>query len=111
MLGQRIQEELGVAIPSKGVVSYPESDENKYIYCGKFIYKAQIGELWEHELDHVYVLKAPQAQFEHLNCSPQEVEDTMWIGLQELLEWYEREPGAFSAWFYKALRLALPALK
>jgi len=38
------------------------------------------------------------------------VEETQWIGLQELTAWYEEEPEVFSAWFWPALQVALPAL-
>ena len=110
MLQQRLQDELGVTVPPMEVVEYPECDDNKYIYCGKFIYKAQLGELWEHELDHVYVLRTTQSQLEPLHCSPEEVEETQWISLQELTAWYGEEPEAFSAWFWPALQVALPAL-
>ena len=61
-----------------------------------FIYKAPFDNgLTEHELDHVLL-----GHFEgEPNINPDEVADWKWMGLEEIREDLEANPGAYTAWF------------
>lgn len=80
---RRLKEELGIEI----------HDLKKSFH---FIYKANVGQnLWEHELDHVFVGKY-DGNF-HLN--PNEVSDIKWISLDELFLSLKKNPDIYTEWF------------
>jgi len=66
-----------------------------------FIYKAKIGNLIEHELDHVFAGK--------FNGKPKpnkkEVQDFKWVNLQELKRDMKKYPRKYAFWFKRILKL------
>lgn len=69
-------------------------------YRFSFLYKAQLAEdLWEHELDHVFVGTADGTPVP----DPEEVQDWRWVSLPELDREMAADPGHFSVWFPIAL--------
>ena len=61
-----------------------------------FIYKADVGqELWEHELDHVFVGKY-NGDFE---LNPDEVQEVRYISMQDLEAEIKLHPEHFTEWF------------
>ena len=59
-------------------------------------YTADVGgELWEHELDHVFT-GIYEGEF-HLN--PEEVNEIRYISLQDLEQEIEKSPENFTEWF------------
>lgn len=76
--------------------------EEKLIYCGKFQYFAQFDGVAEHEIDNVFFYPVDDVEIESLEGNPEEVAKLRWIEKQELDQWLEQEPEAFSAWFGKA---------
>ena len=60
-----------------------------------FIYKAQVGDLTEHEFDHVYF-----GTFEgEFTPDPEEVEDVEWISYYELIKDMKDHPEKYTEWF------------
>ncbi|NAW51760.1 isopentenyl-diphosphate Delta-isomerase [Elizabethkingia argentiflava] len=79
---RRMEEELGIHCDL----------EEKF----HFIYKAAVGEdLWEHELDYVFVGKY-EGEY-HLN--PTEVESIRFLSLEELEKEISQTPEHFTEWF------------
>jgi len=82
---RRLKEEMGFDCPLKEVFS--------------FTYKVKLGNLFEHEHDHVFVGTfdgEPQPD-------PQEVEDWKWADLGELERDVKENPDRYTYWFKQAL--------
>lgn len=79
---RRIKEELGITC-----------DISEKFH---FIYKADVGqELWEHELDHVFVGKY-EGDFQ---LNPDEVQEVRYISMQDLEAEIKLHPEHFTEWF------------
>ena len=83
---RRLREELGLDLALDEVFS--------------FTYRVQLGDLWEHEFDHVFVAQsdarpAPDAS---------EVGEWEWMDVDVLLRRMESEPASFTEWFPIAMR-------
>jgi isopentenyl-diphosphate delta-isomerase len=85
---RRLREELGFDCPLEFVFS--------------FLYRAQVGSLIEHELDHVFVGRCDPV----LNADPSEIDSTSWMPVPELVQDVGSHPEKYSAW----LAIALPRL-
>ncbi len=96
----RLPEELGFSV-----------NKEELIYCGHFIYMADFGDLSEHELDHVFLLKKEKEAVPMDVFNPEEVDSLQWIAIDQLEEWMNREPDSFSAWFAKAYHLIKKVIK
>jgi isopentenyl-diphosphate delta-isomerase len=64
-----------------------------------FIYNAEVGDLTEHELDHVFV----GVYHGEVNPSPEEVEEYAWIPMQKVREGVRNNPEKYTEWFKIAL--------
>jgi isopentenyl-diphosphate delta-isomerase len=64
-----------------------------------FIYKAELGDLTEHEFDHVFVGKFD----EPVNPDPEEVDGYRWVPLASLKEDIKAHPENYTEWFKIAL--------
>ena len=83
---RRLQEEMGIHT----------SLDFRY----KFIYKAELGNLIEHEYDHVFT-----GSFEGTpNINPVEVADWKFMRPAEILEDISQHPSRYSAWFQMIMR-------
>ncbi|MBC7555726.1 MAG: isopentenyl-diphosphate Delta-isomerase [Chryseobacterium sp.] len=84
---RRLNEELGINAPL----------HEKF----NFIYKADVGQnLWEHELDHVFV-----GTFEgNFNLNKNEVSEVRYISMQDLKSEMLKKPENFTEWFKIILR-------
>ena len=61
----------------------------------EFIYKAKVGDLTEHEYDHVYF-----GTFEgEFTPDPEEVEDVDWISYEDLVKDMKDHPSKYTEWF------------
>ena len=79
---RRLKEELGI-----------EADLSEKFH---FIYKAEVGgNLWEHELDHVFVGKF-DGEF---NLNPDEVSEIRYISIENLDQEIKENPEHFTEWF------------
>jgi isopentenyl-diphosphate delta-isomerase len=79
---KRLKEEMGIDIPIKemGV---------------EFIYKIKLGDLYEHEYDHVLY-----GQFDgQPKPDPQEADDWKWMPFGELREDMKKNPEIYTPWF------------
>lgn len=86
---RRLREEMGVGADLRHV--------------GTFVYRAAVGQLVEHEVDHVFV-----GQFAGVpQPDPREVGAWRWIPLPNLEAELTRAPLQFSPWFAEALRTAI----
>lgn len=78
---RRLQEELG----------FDTDLEKKF----EFIYKAKVGDLTEHEYDHVFF-----GSFEgDFTPDPEEVESTSWISYSDLENDMKNHPEKYTEWF------------
>jgi isopentenyl-diphosphate delta-isomerase len=68
-----------------------------------FIYKAEVGTLTEHELDHVFVGKYDG----EVTPDPNEIEDYEWVTIESLREDMRKYPEAYTEWFKIALEDAI----
>ena len=87
---RRLQEEMGFTTCLQPVDS--------------FQYQAQVGDLTEHELDHVLTGTTSQSKFKF---NPEEVQDCQWIKIDELKRDLKQNPDKYTPWFSKALNVAL----
>lgn len=107
----RLQHELGIDLDLQ--ISEPTDemlkagDNNTIFHAGSFLYFAHLGEIIEHELDHVYVY-SPSSSTMNLtfNKNPVEVEELKWITLDALKLWMRERPEEFTIWFPKAFKIA-----
>lgn len=60
-----------------------------------FIYKAKVGNLTEHELDHVFIGEYNGK----VNPDPEEVEEYVWAELEPLKEDMKTHPEKYTEWF------------
>ena len=83
---RRLQQEMGFDCPLH------------FVY--KFIYRAEIGDLTEHELDHVFI-----GEFNgEFTPNPEEVDDYRWISLNELRRELADTPEKYTYWFRKIIQ-------
>lgn len=66
----------------------------------RFTYRAQLGDLWEHEVDHVLLGQSDQTPVPN----PQEVSDWCWIAADVLVDDVERRPERYTYWFRQIYR-------
>lgn len=95
---RRIIEELGVSLPE---VNYKIERIKE---CGKFIYRKEFDELTEYEIDHVFVWLVDSSILQFVP-NKDEIEDLMWIDIHDLMNWLERNPDDFTAWFFHAFEI------
>jgi len=86
---RRLKEEMGIECDLKEILS--------------FIYKAKVGNLIEHEFDHVFLGKFDGNPI----SNPKEVEDWRWISLKELKKDIKKNPPKYTPWFKIGLRKIL----
>lgn len=83
---RRLKEEMGIKTGLREVFS--------------FIYRARVGELIEYEFDHIF--------FGRFDGKPKidkkEVEDWMWISLDELEKDIKKNPKKYTFWFKKIIK-------
>ena len=83
------------------------SDENSY-EAGSFIYFSELGEMNEHELDHVIVCRIDSRT--EFNINRDEVEEIRWMSIEEIDN--ELDSGVkYSSWFEKAYETAKEGMK
>jgi isopentenyl-diphosphate delta-isomerase len=88
--GRRLAEEMGFA--------------SELCPVGAFTYQARLGELMEHEYDHVLV-----GRFDgEPRPDPSEVEEWRWVDPAEVTAELAAAPERFTAWFGQVLALARP---
>lgn len=95
---RRTIEELGVSIPE---VDYKFGRIKE---CGKFIYRKEFDELTEYEVDHVFAWLVDSSVLQFVP-NKDEIEDLMWIDINDLMNWLERNPDDFTAWFFHAFEI------
>ncbi|MDP2664294.1 MAG: isopentenyl-diphosphate Delta-isomerase [bacterium] len=88
---RRLKEEMGIDPHLKEIFS--------------FIYKADLGELTEHEFDHVFV-----GQFEgDPSPDPEEADGWKWISVEDLKEDVRESPEIYTPWFRVIMgKISLP---
>lgn len=84
---RRLQEEMGFRLP--------------LTHLGYFIYRAEIGSLVEHELDHVLI---GFYEDQSIEPAPEEVMAFRWISLDDLHQELSATPQNFTAWLPLALQ-------
>ena len=114
-LARRLQEELGYDTPEKfHILTFPEMhvevSGDRIYEAGKFRYFAQFDGLAEHEIDHVYVYHPTKNQIENMKCNPEEISESQWISLEDLISRMRQKPDDFSAWFKPAFDIAYDLL-
>ncbi|MDO4621531.1 MAG: isopentenyl-diphosphate Delta-isomerase [Eubacteriales bacterium] len=88
-----ISDELG--IPN-------EMQSGTFIEKGVFLYYADLGEMKEHEIDHVLLYKASKKELEHIVPNPEEVAELRWMKTEQIDRELKESPESFSAWFAQA---------
>ena len=83
---RRLKEEMGIETDLKEIFS--------------FIYKAKVGDLIEHEFDHIFLGKFNGKP----NPDPNEVENWQWISPKELKKDIKKNPKKYTPWFKIILR-------
>ncbi|MBQ8950653.1 MAG: isopentenyl-diphosphate Delta-isomerase [Eubacterium sp.] len=88
--GESVETAINRASKDELGISISEYDE-----IGKFTYKVKLGDLSEHEIDHVFIVKTDQK----ILPNPDEVEDFQWVDIaacqKDLLDSKE----AYTYWF------------
>jgi len=64
-----------------------------------FIYRAELNNLVEHELDHVFIGFTDDLP----DANPEEVSDFKWMAMHDIEEDIERNPQDYTAWFKKII--------
>lgn len=120
-LNGRLKTELGLSCS----VRIKEADECRIVLpeehtiyrAGSFHYCAHFKGLSENEMDHVFLYSRGEGIGKgggflesDFTWNPEEIQDTKWIAIEEIEEWYSRSPQDFSAWFKQAYDLAYKVL-
>lgn len=84
---RRLREEMGIKCNLKEIFN--------------FIYKAKIGDLIEHEFDHVFMGKFDDSPI----LNRKEVQDFKWISLKRLKKDVKKHPQKYTFWFKRILNL------
>lgn len=95
---RRTIEELGASIPKA------DYEIGKIKECGKFTYRKEFGELTEYEIDHVFAWLVDSSILQFVP-NKDEIDDLMWIDIHDLMNWLERTPDDFTAWFFHAFEI------
>lgn len=109
-LNQRLNEEISYDADVVRISAPGDPPEKSFIFCGKFGYFAQLGELVENEIDSVYVLFMNLNDQKKISVNPEEASACQWIKLDDLVLWLRQNPEDFTAWFVPALKLAVNAI-
>lgn len=72
-----------------------------------FVYTADLGDLTEHELDHVFVGEYSG----DITVNPEEVEDFAWVSVNELQKDIEENPQKYTEWFKIAVEKVIQYFK
>ena len=97
---RRAREELGLD---------PAQLEDRPVEVASFVYRADLGSVFEYEYDHVLLARAPQTV--QLTPDPEEVDRVAWVGFDELERRLLEEPDDFAPWFLTACPLVLAATR
>lgn len=115
-LNARLKEELGLNTAFH-IVNPDECglllDGADVIYsCDKFLYSAFYGDIYEHEIDNVYLYSPGYGDidFSVIEFNRNEIEELKWVTIEELRKWMEQKPEDFTAWFKSAFELAYEVL-
>lgn len=76
-----------------------EGDQVKIVegpFAGKESLIAKIGDLYEHEVDHTYLIKYAG---EKIKINPEEVSEIRWCNYSECIREIEENPNEFTEWF------------
>lgn len=65
-------------------------------YIGKFTYSVKVGELFENEIDYVYIVKDNGSP---ISINLEEVSAYRWIKVEECKEMISKHPEKFTEWF------------
>lgn len=84
---KRLKEEMGIRCDLKETST--------------FTYKAKVGDLIEHEFDHVFVGKFNGNPI----VNPKEAQDFKWVALKELKKNIKEHPRKYTFWFKRILNL------
>lgn len=102
----RLRVELGLVLPSNVAIVWgfqgdTPLDRDKFYHCGTFQYCATFDGLTENEIDQVFVLVCRKSE---IDCcfNKDEVEEVMWLDIQEVDDWMRSEPESFTVWFRPA---------
>ena len=115
-LSTRLREELGINaklhIVKSSECDSQFEDAEMIHYCGKFAYSSSFGEMYENEIDYVYLYISSHMEWNITvdTCNPEEIEDIKWISMKDLKYWIRSEPEAFTVWFKPAFSLAYRVL-
>lgn len=102
----RLEDELGIRIGQSEINYATTPNEALFNYAGKFRYKVKLGNLWENEIDHVFVLIVDSTQLDISQFNLEEVESLKWETKESIVEQFAASPTSFAAWFYPAFKLA-----
>lgn len=89
--------ELGVLLPKKTTLIE---------YAGVFTYRSMVGELIEYEEDNVFVIYPSPSVLEEIQPQHCEVEEVLYLSLNEIEIGINGSPMQFTAWFKESYELA-----
>ena len=92
----RIRKELGFDVPEGTPVEHK----------GSFIYRADLGGIFEHEYDHVFVIRMDKDKIPLDRFDRNEISDLKWVATDIIDEELKTDPDKYSAWFARAYRLS-----
>lgn len=117
-INHRLHEELGLngdlGIADPDFSGFKIDPNNTLYVCGTFVYHADLGDLGEDELDHVFILFTDREDLsaDHEICFElDEIKAVRWMSLHDIESHYDRSPGSFSAWFQPAYALAVKVIR
>ena len=58
----------------------------------------------EYEIDHVFAWRVDSSILQFVP-NKDEIEDLMWVDIHDLMNWLERSPDDFTAWFFRAFEI------
>lgn len=109
-LNERLEQELNFDPKCNLICNIGENKEQAYVYCGKIRYKAYLNDIYEHEIDHIFILELNDVNSLKIKPNIDEASDLKWVGLNDLINWMEKSPDDFSAWFIPTFIIAYRAI-
>lgn len=109
-VGETLKEAIRSRLAFELGMNLDDKTEEALTYCGSFSYRADFGDLSEHELDHVYLCAIHPDRIRTDCFNRDEIDSLRWILIAELEKRMKEHPEEFTAWFAPAFELVRPNL-
>lgn len=114
-----MKNELGITPPfgerfieTPNLLDYPPCTSSDRIQLiSTFHYYSNIADMIENEIDYVFLYHPNETIKNMISANPSEIEEMIWVSLDELDEIMNSDPESFTSWFSEAYKIAKRGLE